>query len=62
MSEDIKKFIPLINDLVHAVESLQKSGVGVVIEQLDNGKFDVTPSLNDLSIEVIADYHMMVSP
>lgn len=62
MSDEIKEFVPLFNDLVHAIEALQKAGVGCTIEQLETGKFDVTPSLNDLSIEVIADYHMVVLP
>ena len=56
MSEDIREHLEAINNLVSAIEDLQASGVGVEIEQLEDGRFDVGATLDNADIQINASF------
>ena len=56
MSGNIRKHMPAINALIKAIEALQAEGVGVEIEQLEDGRFDVGASLDTTDVIVNASF------
>ena len=53
---DIRQHMDKINDLIHAIEALQSAGVGVEIEQLEDGQFDVGASLDVTDVVIHASF------
>ena len=54
--QDIRNNMGLINDLIHAVEALQRAGMSVTLEQLEDGRFSVGAEFGEGSVEVIAEH------
>lgn len=53
---DVRKYMNEINNLIDAVKALQAVGVGVEIDQLEDGRFDVGVSLDMTDISINASY------
>lgn len=53
---DISKHMAAINNLIEAIQDLQARGVGLEIEQTEDGRFEVGVNLDIPDISVSASY------